>query len=807
MPMSRSPYLPPVLDHYRVLLVLLLSCTLAPAEEGGLGVRVRTLVGELGSDDIAVRQEATRALVELGPDVEPLVQTYVDAVDPEVRCRVQEVLSALGRLKLVEPSAWIHLPAGEMDVLEALREVARQAHRPLDEGHVLLVDKRIALEARRLPLWEALDLLTAAGGCGFSWPIHERISLRSEPRRVPRSYSGPFILSVWEASHWRSVDLEQTRTEERRSLDLTLCWERHIRPNCIARKLSITSMCDDRGRTLSQCTDGVNTKWTTPYPDFGASEDRPRCTPYRVELGPDAEGAVRIETMRGTIPIAFFIGEAEVRFDLAHERDGTSKETPEVRVKLTTVESSQTTLRIGIDVTSPDPEVARLLHESDCVRFDVQGSDGSQQARRVRDESECQWSPGVPRTLRFEDVPTPCFLVVRMPSQFVIHEVPFEFKNIDLPVSAPDLATSEDHPAPQIDGPARLPDAVPSLERERLTGPSAWIRMPAGEVDVLDAFNEVARQSGRKLELGQLSLAGRRVRLDGRPMSLWEAIQRLAVAGDCTWSPYSLDKPEQLPLYPSRTPALPVVTSGAFRVYIRSVSRFRRIQYAEERREDSSSLDVCVNWEPHIRPLCVADRVRVLELADDRGACVPLDTDRGVDRWKEGMPRWGSTDRYSGHASWCVSVTPASTGSTKIRIFRGSVCVAFPEQLAEIAIPMTENQIGVSERIGDAHATLESLRREGKSVTATLRIDGLDESFSNMLAEVTSSRFGVCAIKVGNDPPKEEGLMSIDSCKGGYVFHATFDLAPESGGALVVRIPTRTLRHEIPFEFRDVEIP
>lgn len=468
--MSCSPQLPRALINIELSLALLLSCTLAPAEDGCLDVRVRTLVGELGSDDIAVRQEAARTLVELGPEAEPLVRAYVGADDPEVRCRVQEVLSDLGRLKLVEPSAWIHLPAGEMDVLEALREVARQAHRPLDVGRVALVDKRIVLDGRRVPLWEALDLLTAAGECGFSWPILEKISLVAEPRRrFPRSYYGPFVLSVLEASHWRSVDLENTRTEENRSLDLSLCWERHIRPDRIARKLSITSMLDDRGRTLGQGTDWVHTMWTTPYPDYEASRGRPRWTPYRVELGPDAEGAARIETMRGTIPIAYFLGEAELRFDLAHEGDGASRETPEVRVKLTTVEWSATTLRIELDVDSPDPGISRLLQEAECVQFEVQGCDGSPQARRVMHESDDHWSHGVPRTLRFEDVPSPCFLVVRMPSRFVIHEVPFEFKNIDLPTSAPDAATQEDQPASQIDGPVRDPE-TPVLVRQRHAG-------------------------------------------------------------------------------------------------------------------------------------------------------------------------------------------------------------------------------------------------------------------------------------------------------------------------------------------------
>ncbi len=118
-----------------------------------------------------------------------------------------------------------------------------------------------------------------------------------------------------------------------------------------------------------------------------------------------------------------------------------------------------------------------------------------------------------------------------------------------------------------------------------------------------------------------------------------------------------------------------------------------------------------------------------------------------------------------------------------------------------------ENQIGISKRIGDAHATLESLRREGKSVTATLRIDGLDGGYSNMLADVPLLRFEVCAVKVGDGPPKRPYLLPTDPCKGSFSMQATFDDAADSGQALVIRIPTLILRHEIPFEFRDVEVP
>jgi len=60
---------------------------------------------------------------------------------------------------------------------------------------------------------------------------------------------------------------------------------------------------------------------------------------------------------------------------------------------------------------------------------------------------------------------------------------------------------------------------------------------------------------------------------------------------------------------------------------------------------------------------------------------------------------------------------------------------------------------------------------------------------------------------VRDGPPKRPYLLPTDSCKGSFVSQATFDDAPESGHALVIRIPTQILRHEIPFEFRDVEMP
>jgi hypothetical protein len=55
--------------------------------------RVRALIGKLNDDAFAVRQEASEALINLGPGIIPLLREAIRSPNPEVACRARECLA------------------------------------------------------------------------------------------------------------------------------------------------------------------------------------------------------------------------------------------------------------------------------------------------------------------------------------------------------------------------------------------------------------------------------------------------------------------------------------------------------------------------------------------------------------------------------------------------------------------------------------------------------------------------------------------------------------------------------------------
>jgi len=92
--------------HVEQIVGLLRNQVLPPEE---VRRRVERLVAQLGAESYKDRQAATDALAEMGAGIAPLLKEYLDADDPEVRQRVEEVLERLGAAEGNRPP----LPDGE----------------------------------------------------------------------------------------------------------------------------------------------------------------------------------------------------------------------------------------------------------------------------------------------------------------------------------------------------------------------------------------------------------------------------------------------------------------------------------------------------------------------------------------------------------------------------------------------------------------------------------------------------------------------------------------------------------------------
>jgi len=72
--------------------------------------QVEKLVAQLGAESYKDREAATKALVEMGDSIAPLLKGHLKTSDPEVRQRLEDILEQLGVKAGVSPGPIMHLP-------------------------------------------------------------------------------------------------------------------------------------------------------------------------------------------------------------------------------------------------------------------------------------------------------------------------------------------------------------------------------------------------------------------------------------------------------------------------------------------------------------------------------------------------------------------------------------------------------------------------------------------------------------------------------------------------------------------------
>jgi len=149
--------------------VILLLTTLLAVQD------VETLIRQLGEDDPKAREKATQQLIELGPAVlEPLRSREKDP-DSELRQRVATIVAEItrrDRIRLLCPRpANLTVSLKEVPVREALRAVLFPYGL---EGNVygridFLKTRKVTLELKDAPFWEAFDALQVAAGIAVEY--------------------------------------------------------------------------------------------------------------------------------------------------------------------------------------------------------------------------------------------------------------------------------------------------------------------------------------------------------------------------------------------------------------------------------------------------------------------------------------------------------------------------------------------------------------------------------------------------------------------------------------------------------------
>ncbi|RPH47172.1 MAG: hypothetical protein EHM91_06315 [Planctomycetota bacterium] len=240
----------------RTLLLAVLWLTL---QEPDLESEVSRLVERLSDDRNAVRNEARRSLLALGPRAKPLIRRRAETADLEAREGLLAILRDIERAErltsfLPEPRR-IRLHAERRPIGEVVKELARQSGTP-----VVLKDvppeEPVTVDLRDRPFFDALqELCKAHGTVVFRLPEETYtledhspvVILRGDPKARRTFISGPFAIQVDSVYNSERVG-DVGKAAPSCGLMLHVGWERGVRPTQM--KLQVTSIVDETGAAV-----------------------------------------------------------------------------------------------------------------------------------------------------------------------------------------------------------------------------------------------------------------------------------------------------------------------------------------------------------------------------------------------------------------------------------------------------------------------------------------------------------------------------------------------------------------------------
>jgi hypothetical protein len=268
--------------------------------------RVLELAEKLSSEAIDAREEAAAALVELGPDATPFLESAAGTPDAERRGRIREILREIGRDAVLRgtwrparrvDASWKDLPVAR--ALEALAAAAGEEFRGAAE-----LPGRVTLDLRRATLWEALDALRKAAP-GFTWSVEEGgLAFKAAPR-PPYPSLARDELAAWVdvVEYGRDVDFSGV-AREWAVVGVNLAWTAGLAP--AATELRVTEALDAAGRNLLM---GGGFRVSQP-PKAAAT---PKARLRREEVRLNVAGGGRLDRIRGQGQLLFPRGFEDVR--------------------------------------------------------------------------------------------------------------------------------------------------------------------------------------------------------------------------------------------------------------------------------------------------------------------------------------------------------------------------------------------------------------------------------------------------------------------------------------------------------------
>jgi hypothetical protein len=407
------------------------------AGSGDLAARVRQLVRDLDSRELAQRETAEEELVRLGPPVLELLPRDAEPGKAEAAQRIGRIRRTLQRASaaLGVQSSRVTV-GGKMPLASILASLEQQTGNRIStarlEGSGRALQRELDADFQQTAFWPALDRLLAQAGLAV-YPFGERGSIELVAAGGPRpppgggyvSYAGPFrfeVVSVLAQRHLRPPEARSLKIE------LEAAWEPRLAPISLKQRLADVEAVDDRGRPLAVDTPDATLEIPVPRGPIASRLLLATALPPRE--------VHKIAQLRGTL-LALVPGQVETfRFSGLSRAQKVVKRIAGVAVMLESATKVGKSLEVRILVHFDQPGDALASHRTwifnnpaylDSRDGKTIAPDSATPTRQTADEV------GIALVFPIDRAPDDYTLAYQTPTMLFTAPLEYQFRDIPLP--------------------------------------------------------------------------------------------------------------------------------------------------------------------------------------------------------------------------------------------------------------------------------------------------------------------------------------------------------------------------------------
>lgn len=403
-------------------------------------VAVRKLIRELDADQKAKRDDAERALLDLGPKLLDILPPAGETASAEVKERLGRIRAKLElerAEKLVEASRFT-LTGGDMPLSEVLKELERQTGNKVvdyrenfqQEGGA----KSISVDFDKAVFWEAFDTILDDAKLEI-YPYADTEEARGALALVARAdgggarsnratYAGAFRIAPTELIARRDLLAPDQNSLQ---VNLQFTWEPRLTPIVISLPMAGLSVLDDKGRRINAAEEGTQ---TIPVDRSASLMD------FHVQLPLPQRDATKIATMNGLFFV--LLGGAVEKFEFGElpSQEAVSKKAAAATVVLERFSKNEDLWEARVRISFDKNEESFTSHLDWVERNHVYVIDSHGEkvaAGSVFQTLDNENEKGFGYVFDLPDGPKGCKFVYETPGAVMNMPVEYELKDLELP--------------------------------------------------------------------------------------------------------------------------------------------------------------------------------------------------------------------------------------------------------------------------------------------------------------------------------------------------------------------------------------